>query len=331
MPDLVGKGSKLEITPKIIDCGTRVIQVSQVTSVQIARAYPYRWIGVLLIVFAAGLVAALARYAAGFGGALLEVVDLKQLAAVAAGALVLLGLGTWLFARSRSELQIASSDGDKLRLSSPHRQFMADILHAVRDAMVAERQVPLRYVVNFTARKVEGGRMFPSLGEGLSIGPQGPVRGIPRLQERPPPPPRNVGLLPGTIHLNGNGRAHAQPAETGGARAQLQPAESANGTAKTPPPVQQMPPLPPESPRDLGALIDLVTESGVQHKETLLQLLRVVDDHVNGGRTGREDALAHWKSFSDYATGYLGEVQGLVPLTERVQRLLQKQERAQAG
>lgn len=74
--------------------------------------------------------------------------------------------------------------------------------------------------------------------------------------------------------------------------------------------------------RDLAQLIDFILRSEIQHKDTLLELLRVVEDHEMGGRTSREDALAHWKSFSDYVIQYLTGVDGLPALTAQTARSL---------
>jgi hypothetical protein len=71
--------------------------------------------------------------------------------------------------------------------------------------------------------------------------------------------------------------------------------------------------------QDLHALMEHVRRADVQHKEALLDLLRVVDDHYRG-RASREDALAHWRSFADYVVQYLSDVDGLIAHTERFGR-----------
>lgn len=73
---------------------------------------------------------------------------------------------------------------------------------------------------------------------------------------------------------------------------------------------------------DLHALIEHVRRADVQHKEALLDLLRVVDEHYRG-RASREDAIAHWRSFSDYVAQYLGGIDGLVPLADQFARHMQ--------
>lgn len=71
--------------------------------------------------------------------------------------------------------------------------------------------------------------------------------------------------------------------------------------------------------QDLNALMEHVRRADVQHKEALLDLLRVVEDHYRG-RASREDAIAHWRSFADYVVQYLGDVDGLIAHTERFGR-----------
>ncbi|MBS0244878.1 MAG: hypothetical protein JSS20_22125, partial [Proteobacteria bacterium] len=74
-----------------------------------------------------------------------------------------------------------------------------------------------------------------------------------------------------------------------------------------------------DAPHDLATLIDHVRRADVQHKEALLDLLRVVDDYYRG-KASREDAVAHWRSFADYVIQYLSDVDGLIAHTERFGR-----------
>ena len=74
--------------------------------------------------------------------------------------------------------------------------------------------------------------------------------------------------------------------------------------------------------KDLTALMQLLGRANVQHKEALLDLLRVVEDHKRGGATSREDARAHWQSFAEYVQQYLGNVDGLAEATQRFGRAM---------
>ncbi len=72
--------------------------------------------------------------------------------------------------------------------------------------------------------------------------------------------------------------------------------------------------------RDMDTLIDFVRRSDIQHKSALLELLAVAQDYLQGGATVRDDAIAHWQSFSGYVHQYLVTVDGLLLLTERAGR-----------
>ena len=71
---------------------------------------------------------------------------------------------------------------------------------------------------------------------------------------------------------------------------------------------------------DLLALIRIVERADVQHKQALLDLLRVVESWRKGAGTSREDAMAHWQSFADYVQQYLGSIDGLPEATQRASR-----------
>ena len=72
--------------------------------------------------------------------------------------------------------------------------------------------------------------------------------------------------------------------------------------------------------RDMDMLLDFVRRSDIQHKAALLELLAVTEDYLKGGPTLREDASAHWLSFSGYVHQYLTSIDGLVALTDRAGR-----------
>jgi hypothetical protein len=69
---------------------------------------------------------------------------------------------------------------------------------------------------------------------------------------------------------------------------------------------------------EIERLITFLEAREVPHKDALIGLLRVVDDHLMGGGTTRDEATAHWQSFVDYVTQYLSTIQGLSPLTKDV-------------
>lgn len=170
----------------------------------------------------------------------------------------------------------------------PHRQAMSgDFSPAAHGRQVGP-------VLNgHGAAPPPGPGMAPRAGPAPSLGPQ-----IAATRSAPP--------------FNGApGGPHGAPAAVHAGQPPTFAATSLNGR-----------PGSPQGNRDLAQLIDFVGRSDIQHKETLLELLRVVEDHEIGGRTSRDDALAHWKSFSDYVVQYLTGVDGLPLLTAQAARSL---------
>lgn len=127
-------------------------------------------------------------------------------------------------------------------------------------------------------------------------------------------------------HANGhgaNGYAMTPPGGSGAHLANGGPGYGAPGPqpyrngAVTGPPTASPGPR-----REVDAVIAFVTRSEIQHKQALLDLLVVVEDHVKGGGTSRDDALSNWQSFAGYVEQYLGNVEGLLGLTHRAGRAL---------
>lgn len=123
-------------------------------------------------------------------------------------------------------------------------------------------------------------------GHGPSLAPNGAANGVPYGAPRGAQPPLNGG---GPMAYPGPLTAGPRPGAVAGNR-------------------------------DLAALIETIATSGIEHKEALLELLRVVEDHELGGRTSREDALSHWQSFAEYAGQYLSGVDRVPALTAQVGR-----------
>lgn len=163
----------------------------------------------------------------------------------------------------------------------------------------------------------------PPLGPGLNgAAPHGPP--VPGSNHNGP---HLNGAMPHGVHLNGaapNGAPrHAAPLADP-RRPQpangLAPGTAIPALATLAPPTPRLTPL--TDHRDLIQLIDFVGRAPIQHREALIDLLRVVENHAVGGPTSREDALAHWRSFADYVARYLTAVDGLPVLTSRVERVL---------
>lgn len=347
--------SKLDITAKVVDLGDRVIQLHHVVSAGRHATHPFRAGGLLLIVVGIGLVAgeAVLHGATAFklqsGGSLPLWIGF---AAAGIGLFLALFARRMLVIRTSDGARIALPTADEdtaaaliLRLRqameaagapatatqpqsapamlAPPEQALATRAvqplglpqhpqhpqqPAARTAAIADATSPHTIPAGRIADGyVNGhaGRGFPSQGvpDGVPLREHGSL--AQRLGNSPPqqhapiyggPPERS---RPGTAEIGGQ---------------QSIPREALTLPATLPPAA-----LRDEGPHDLAALMEHVRRSDVQHKEALLDLLRVVDDFYRG-RASRDDAIAHWRSFADYVVQYLSDVDGLIAHTERFGR-----------
>ncbi len=156
----------LEITPRIVAYGSRLVQLHQVTSVQLASVSPWRGFGRLLIGLGGALlvaVLALPRTASGSLGAGFAITGNGGPSVV---GLLLLGLGLLAYFYNRDFLVIATADGEKLRITSHDQRFMMDVVDAIRAAMSAGPGSELHYVVNVVDRQIERQGLRMGRGEG---------------------------------------------------------------------------------------------------------------------------------------------------------------------
>ncbi|MEZ5818796.1 MAG: hypothetical protein R3D44_17110 [Hyphomicrobiaceae bacterium] len=334
---------KLEITPRVVDLGDRVIQLQHVVSAGRHTIYPLRPIGAVAMLAGIGLIAneVVARGPDAFklqaGGSL----------ALWIGFLVL-GIGLFLLLFVRRILSIQTSDGRRIELSAESEEAATALILRIRHAMEAAGGPYASPAMQSTA---EPGTLPPWTGA---------PAGLPHHQMSHPhhaAEAKGVRTVPagrqGAGYTNGHaggaalGSAGGIGADSASITEQAVQAyrragsgggqhERASAAAERrlggPDPGQgaarDQLALPATLPAgfarddgvpDLIALMEHVRRSDVQHKEALLDLLRVVEDHYRG-RATREDALAHWRSFADYVVQYLGDVDGLIAHTERFGR-----------
>ncbi len=345
--------AKLQITPKVIDLGDKVIQMTHVTSAGHGSSHPLRPAGVLLMLIAVGLIGfeavtrGMAAFALKSGGSL-------QLWLGFGAA----GIGLFLTLYARSQLVIRTADGARTLLPSSDETASAAVVGRIRDAMEAagapawvERGKDQPQALGISvpdagpASRTGGERRPVATATPAQITNQAaytqPLGGARRSAEvQANGHSGQGGYVNGTSRTDAgvsaeqagglNRRAATQPVaaqrgpqdlpglQTGGA---LQPrsTQAANTYAE---PFAL--PATPASQRDDGsgelqALMEHVRRADVQHKDALLGLLGVVDDHYRG-RASREDAVAHWRSFADYVMQYLADVDGMMAHTERVGR-----------
>jgi hypothetical protein len=365
---MADQNQKLDVSPRVIDSGSTVIQVTHVTSAGYGTGHPFRPVGILLILIGLGLTAAAvvgqgsAAFTLKSGGS-----PLLWVAFAAAG------IGLFLAVFARRFLFIRTVDGARTKLAAGDEAASAMVIGRIREAMEAggaSAGAPAALGHGLPRNSLEEGASLPAghAGEPLGLPHTGPPRGLPAAQ------PQNRGLIaadprtgPGAGsgrrpdgYVNGHG-GHASHGGAGGfgeathagdagmARRQLTDyapprtipdrAHHAAGAGQhagalgtagatleqrlqaqvSTTAAMAMPPPREDPVHDLVQLMEHVRRSDVQHKEALLDLLRVVEDHYRG-RASREDAIAHWRSFADYVVQYLGNVDGLIGLTERFGR-----------
>lgn len=363
---------RLEINPRVVVLGDKVIRLAHVVSAGREATYPLRPLGLLLLVL--GFVA----IGSEFG--------LKGIGAFAirnSGSLPLwlgfgaTGIGVFLLLFVRRLLVIRTADGGRTIVPAGSDEMSSTLVQRLREAM------------EFAATQTAVGVSLPHAGHPPAIGvgeagpgmrpasaplglPPGAVAGATRPPLADPTgPPQTVPvgrrLEPyinghaATGHAGQGHVGHAPPAGSvrtangiGAPASDLGAAVEAAGQRRLPASALPHSPagqiatafghphepsatqpqirealslpstLPPFQPRDDGSrdllqLMEHVRRSDVQHKEALLDLLRVVEDHYRG-RANREEAVAHWRSFADYVVQYLSDVDGLIAYTERFGR-----------
>ena len=333
----------------MLDFGTGFVRLAQVAGVRRGERRPLRALGFVLIAGALVLLGVEAVFN------LMAFLTLKGSVRIWA-ACGLAGVGIFFLMYAQRCLFIETAGGDKLSLRIANDEFAGRVLHELRRAM-STRGGTSDQVIDLKAQTIEAGdpgeaahadapRTAVPLPHAVPHAqPHGspPHMALPNLAIRHPDPLETPhggphansmghgagmgasgGYRPGgPAHVNGHVAAHAAPYQ-----ASLPPAGSYNGAAPyngqpaAPPFRAELPTRtsPPTGTRDLGTLIEFVARSQIQHKDALLDLLKVVEDHQIGGRTSRDDAVAHWQSFSEYVGQYLGTVDGLPLLTERAGR-----------
>ncbi len=350
---MAAPNAKLQITPKVIDLGDKVIQMTHVTSAGHGTTHPLRPAGLLLILTAAGLIGfeAVTRGAAAFvlkGGGSLYL----WLGFAAAG------VGLFLTLYARRLLIIRTADGARTTLPSGDDTASAAVVSRIRDAMeaagspvVGERGRTQPLAIGMAAPDAAHGarnggeRSLPATAAPAQIASP-PAYTQPLGGARRPAEAHANGYAGPGGYANGTGRADAGlTAETGGIvarRATTQPAAQrgpqdlpamqAGGAmpsrsalpstyteALAPPAAAPAAAQRDDGGLELQALMERVRRADVQHKDALLDLLKVVDEHLRG-RASREDAVAHWRSFADYVMQYLADVDGMMAHTERFGR-----------
>jgi hypothetical protein len=334
--------SSIEITAKTIDLGSSVVNVAHVTRAGIVVAHPLRLAGIVAVLLAAGVLS----FDLVYLGTKVTMPPKPSLLLWSASGLA--AIGTFMVAYATRTFVISLADGSKVVLSSTDAQFSSAVTACIREAMEPNHSSPPHYRIDLAARTIvpiasaAGPARVPDVAPAQGWSPS-PASSLPDPTARGAP-----ARLPEGPQAY-NGAAYTQAAHDQGSPEQalvrrleaLQPAGPASngapylnggsgisrGNPRAGPPMGRHA-AQDAALRDLEQLIQFVARSGLQHKDALLDLLRVVEDHRKGGPTSREDADAHWQSFSEYVFQYLTAYDGLPGLTERVGRALGSGEHA---
>ncbi|MGE0765760.1 MAG: hypothetical protein AB7L90_04805 [Hyphomicrobiaceae bacterium] len=349
---------KLEITPRVVDLGERVIQLHHVVSAGRRSVYPLRPVGLAVMLAGLALIGneAVTRGSAAFalhaGGSLPLWVGFAAL-----------GVSLFLLLYVRRVLAIQTSDGRQVELAAASEEAATDLILRIRHAMESAGATgaihgaggaPIALQaggpasLTHRAMPVSGQSQLETAGSGVPLHTAPPTGEPPHVRTIPAGRPaglhsnghagnRALGSGMGTseggsitdqavqaYRRAGGGTAPVQQREQGGLseRRLLGPETGAQGPSRESLGLPDIVPtgfLRNDGAQDLHALVEHVRRSDVQHKEALLDLLGVVEDHYRG-RASREDAIAHWRSFADYVVQYLGDVDGLIAQTERFGR-----------
>lgn len=324
--------SRLEITARVIDLGHMVIQLHHVVSAGRHAVHPFRPAGVALMLVGLGLIGseAFMRGVQAFklqtGGSLPLWLGFAAI-----------GIGLFLVLYARRILLIRTSDGGRVELPASTEEAAVALVHRLLEAMEMARPTAPTTVALETTEATAGRGSSP-----LAL-PQQPMQGVrPQFGEGGIPQTVPLGRRPdgsvargGVVAIPSEGGTTAdgfpggyrlagmeqqQAVQIGLAAERRGPTDPVQQTA-----LREAVVLPGSGPgrhegaHDLAALMDHVRRADLQHKEALLDLLRVVEDHYRG-RASRDDAIAHWRSFADYVVQYLGDVDGLLAHTERFGR-----------
>ena len=318
----------LEITPKLIDFGSSVIQLSQITRAGVSVQHPLRPAGWALLLVAAGL---MGRELFLLGGKLALPTNGSVAVWAACGAAA---VGIFMLAYARRSLLIATADGARLLLPAGDAQFAAAFTGCIRDAIEAGPDALAKFQIDIAARSIE---TLPLRDAALAA-----RAAIPASADDIAVARRPSAAATSTTGMTNGARAPLStplitrqsdplPGRSAATNASLtststKPADLASRLATSA--ANLYPNTRGDGLRDLTVLMSWVSRSDVQHKEALLDLLRVVEDHEKGGSVSRDDAQAHWRSFADYVQQYLGSMHELPDLTRRAGRGLGLPERS---
>ncbi len=306
--------ARLEITPRIIDLGDRIIQLGNVASAAIGTVHPLRGAArFVLIVFGVLALAELLRNQLWATGK-----DAPLFSAIAVLALLSLVVAVGLFLYRKRLLVISTTDSQSTWIRSADADFLRLVLEAIRTAMTTT-DAGFRAHVDLAAMTISGAAPVPVAGAGPML--RTDPAGADGWADQGPEP-----SLPQTMNGAGHGGTAPPNLDTPGGNLAEPPrapsfAEAMLREARGPD-VSAAPPARSSGRAELEDVILLIDRAALPHKAELGALLEPVRDHLSGGRTQRSDAVHNWKLFHDYAGKYLTDVSGLADSCRRVEAVL---------
>jgi hypothetical protein len=308
--------TRLEITPRTIDLGDRVIQLSAVASLRVGVVRPLRRLAAWPFVIAILLIG----YEVLGQRSVVSSQTITAPSGIIVLALVLVVIAAGCFFYRIQRLVISTADSQTILIRSSDPTFLRLVLENIRLAM--ERHDPgLLISIDLVARTIDSGSPSDAKGSVRSAKPRAGT-GSTDWAERGPQPE-----LP--HHAANGAAATASPTpslDTGKtaeprssfAEAMLRQAKTSEAPASSRTTAEPRP----RGETEVADVIALIDRARLPHTSELHALLNPVRDHLSGGGTRRGDALHNWRLFHDYAEKYLTDVEGLGESCRRVSAVL---------
>ncbi len=334
--------SKVAISPDLIDLGSTVIAIHQITSVQLREQYPLRWPGLALVLAGAGL--------GGFdvAGGVLPLSVQAGGSLRLWGAFLAIGMGLFGIIFARRLLLIRTADGAHHSLVSADAEELETTMAAIRTAMLdgaaRSRTPPDEHRFDEPRRTLRpmSGELLSKVASSNSAAPATSSRHPARSERSVTGESSGAGsvrsavngangatLSPVAGRNAGSPTAQAMPSDRGSGEAGSTSARASNGSAAVTPSLRpaghHLRAAEAGAPRkdraaEIERLVSFIREAQVPHFDALVALLDVPKHHFLDGRFGREDAVAHWQSFRTYVFDYLSAIDGLPALTREIER-----------
>lgn len=324
--------SKLEITPKLIDFGSRVVQMKLVSSAGIGTIYPWRFLSKPLWLL--GALAAVGGYMSlrtVFNPLTRQMESQGGLPILLGLALLLLGLVAWFYQQQLVVIHLAGNE--RIVLEDARLAFLETIVKRIREAMIAPADAPIQYTINVAAETINTSSLVDlshtvdqsrtTIANSSGVVVASPGAAAVGGSNSGPIATQAFGNLTstGVGKANGSTSGERMPAP---AFSSTQPApivQAATGavalggsaygsTFSTQVGVSH----------DLEQMIAMVQRAQLQHQEQIVEYLRLLQRIVETSREPSADARQTWLKFVEWAGTALSGIEGFMVLAQRVHR-----------